>query len=367
MRPSGEKQSRSDALQAVVQNGTVGFYPFNSLGVTALVCEQARCIIGETDPESASRLQRMTDIKLGAETFSLVGKVFNGFSDAFYRGKLPEVVVVSADMMALPRFLESFMSFVEKLYSLGFLSTQPTEETELLDRYLPQFVIASYGLVYDVLLENLGRALENLSEMPSRQKERLLQKFSRGIFVSPAPGYDLQLIPPIRYEKPLTLKLAGSKSMFTIRTTQVLESNRLLAEFNPNGAMGILEWELNLAASHLKTRLIPALNAAAKGREADASVLTPEIVGREIDLLGQKHGLLPGMAVASSLKPETIGKSPAPKLSTEDLAILHQLRLMAAEASLDSFVQQLETAIAQVQTVLSSTETVSTHPSGGTR
>ena len=328
MVSGGERQPKSEALQAVVQTGQLGFYPLNSLALSALFHNQSHSILGHRDDTESQKFRQKSELELDKKTVPVAGKIFAGLSDAFYRGKLPEVVVVTSPMAELPAFIEEFMDFLEKLCSLGFLTQKDSDEVGLLNRYVPQFVIASYGVVFDVVLDKLGEAAQNMGALSARQKERLLQKFTRGVITSPTGGYDLQLHPWTLFPKPLALNLAGSKSMFTIRTTQVLESLQIPHQFNPNGDLGVLEVELNLAFNHLLSRVLPVLAEQTGKAPCEAKDLTAHF-----DKLGQKMGILPGL-ITQTPKSTDLPKPDALILSMSDLAILHQLCRLAKEASL---------------------------------
>lgn len=358
MQTGGDKSRKSESLQAVVQTGTVGFYPLNSIAFSALHHRQAQCLIGMREDEASQRLRGQSEYTIGKTTLNIQGCVFTGFSDAFYRGKLPELVVISSGMMEIPAFIEEFMDFLEKLTSLGFINASGDgEDVAVLDRYVPQLVIASYGVMYDVIQEKFNTAMVNMSGFSVRQRERLLQKLSRGMFTVPGDGYDLRLNENVLFPKPLALQLAGSKSMYTVRTNQLLESHRITTDFNPNGELGVLELELNLAYRHLIYRLLPACRE--QGQTCDVG--EPEI--KEVmDQLGQNLGILPGLVVVA-------GKAPGVKprdlaVTTMDLAILHQLAVMAknvnhvaAQVMFSSLITQIKPMVEKAQSAMLSEST----------
>jgi hypothetical protein len=343
MQSGGDKPRKSESLQAVVQAGTVGFYPLNSLGLSALQHQQAECIIGTRDDAASQKLRGQSELVVDKQTLNIQGKVFTGFSDAFYRGKLPELVIVTSGMLEVPIFIEELMDFMEKLCSLGFLTApQEADEVAVLDRYVPQIVIASYGILFDVLLEKFQTSLANLGGFSPRQKERLLQKLSRGMFIEPEEGYDLSLNPYTLFPKPLALNLSGSKSMYTVKATQLLESHRIETHFNPNGELGVLEWEINLAHKHLLHRLFPLLK-----RHKIESPMSEKAFTKALDNLGQKMGILPGLVTVIEKSPTLKPKELA--VSTLDLAILHQLRILAKSVDDMELQEVFDTLLEQVK------------------
>jgi hypothetical protein len=352
MRGGGEKPQKSDALRAVIQPGELGFFPFNSLGVTAMLHGQADCLISTREDPFIARLRNQTEFVVGEHTIPLKNNVFNGICDAFYRGKLPELIFVTSDMASIPSFIEEFMDFLEKLCSLGFLTQHDSDKIAILDRYVPQLIIGTYGVVYDVILEKLDASIDNLGALSVRQKDRLLQKITRGMFTSPVTGYDLLLTPPMIFDQPISINLAGSKSMYTVRTNQLLDSHQIACNFNPNGELGILEWEMNLAYRHIIHRVLPLLE--------DNKVkpdITPEQVSALMDTTGQKMGILPGMVVLSDALD---GDVPRDKLclSAVDMAILHQVKLLSQDAEVTELTTLMETLITLIKPLLRSSSSL---------
>lgn len=346
MPPGGEKSAKSDALQAVVQVGDIGFYPLNSLAVTALHRGQTKTIIAARDENQTGKLRLQSELKVGKDSLPVTGKLCEGLSDAFYRGRLPEVLIVTSPMAQVPAFLEELMDFLEKLCALGFLTQKDQDEVTMLNRYVPQIVLASYGVVYDVVLEKVGTAIENIKALSPRQRERLLQKFSRGVITTPGEGYDLNLEPLAFYPKPLALKLAGSKSMFTIRTTQLLETWKIAHEFNPNAELGAMEFELNLAYNHLAHRVLPLLAQSDKAWAKRQDELT-----QAFDALGQALGMLPGL-VTLAAKTSELPKIAELGLSLMDLALVHQVMRWVREANQSSSLPLFESLLDAVGQVV---------------
>jgi len=324
-----EKSKKSDGLQAVIQLGQIGFYPFNRLSVSALAHHHISAIIDTADLSQTAVWKTQSEWN---------GRVFPGFSDAFYRGKLPEVILVTSPMVEMPFWIESFMDFLEKLCVLGFFSQDAQDEIGVLDRYAPQIVIGSYGTLFDVAQEKLSRYLDNLSAMSSRQKERMLQKISRAFFTS--PPYTLPeetgLSP---YPDPMALTLTGLKSSYTLRANELLEAHGIKVNFNPNGETGIYELELNLAYQHLSRNLTPPF---------------PGNLAESMEKLGQNLGILPGLVTQTqSLFLAKDQKSVPPTML--DLAILHQLTGYARKTNMNEFAQQIQAWITLVQPLVEKT------------
>jgi hypothetical protein len=204
--------------------------------------------------------------------------------------------------------------------------------------------------VFDVILDKMNTALSLISGISPRHRERILQKVSRGMWAFPEEGYDLTLTPLTLYPKPLALNVAGSSSIYTLRTTQLLETHGIPCEFNPNGSQGILEWEINLAYKHVLHRLLPLVNLG------DASSLD---INEHFESLAKAYDILPGQVTCLDNAGSKSKKSSPFKdytLTTLDLAILHQLHQLAQGASLNSVAEFLDTLIHKIQpSVMTST------------
>lgn len=345
MQAGGEKSQKSDPLKAIVQTGEIGFYPLNSLSVSALFHGQTNCLIGNRDDKRCGQLRNQSEFEVSDQNIPIKNALFTGLCDAFYRGKLPELVVVTTDMTGIPAFIEELMDFLEKLSALGFLTSNDGDRVALLDRYVPQWVIGTYGVVFDAILEKLDTAIDNLGTLSARQEDRLLQKFTRAIFTSPEEGYDLALSSSLKlFGKPLAVNLAGSKSMYTVRTTQLLENHKIACHFNPNAELGILEWELNLAYKHMIHRILPLLTE----RHQTVLGFTAETITGLMDTLGQKHGILPGLVVLTDSAPPALPMEQL-TLSAVDLAMLHQVKRLAESADVLELTSILDTLLHHVR------------------
>lgn len=326
------KKQKPATQQAQVQPDRLGFYPLNSLAASALAHGQADVLIGATEDALASRLRQQTEWQVGNQALTVEGKIAVGISDAFYRGKLPELLIVTAGMSELPQFIESFLDYLEKLCSLGFLTeTETDDELAVLDLYVPLIIIATYGIVYDAVTQKIKKAIGNLPTLSPRQRERLILKLMRATFSVPAPGYDLQLYSPVLFPAPLALTLSGTKSRYTVRAVQLLEQHQIPYVFNPHG---VVELELNLGYHHLARRVLPGLPAASG---AANDLLAPDALSTHMEQLGQALGLLPGMATATDTTHAGLSATESPSsLSMADVAITRQLEAWAISLSLDA-------------------------------
>ena len=323
------KRQKSETQQAMVQPNTIGFYPFNRLALTALAHHNASVILASPEDPFLTAYKHQQDVVLNKKhTVNLTNRVFNGFSDAFYRGKLPELVVVSADMTRIPEFLESFLDYMEKLCSLGFFSDEDSlDSAEQLDSYIPQIIVASYGIVYSVILQHLQTALDNMGALTPWQRERLSQKLCRGVLTSEPMGYYQQLNEPGMFDHPIQLMLAGNKSLYTLKSTQLLEQFNIAHQFNPNGELGIYEIELQLAYQHCVSTIVPLL----KAQGITHPFTEPKVLANWFDECGQVIGMIPGVITNAQLSKAAEPPKNA-QLTLLDLAILHQLRSIAYDS-----------------------------------
>ncbi|MCA9808618.1 MAG: hypothetical protein KC476_11750 [Cyanobacteria bacterium HKST-UBA06] len=340
--------SRPTAQQAVVQIDELGFYPFNSLAATALSHDQAHMVIRNRSSDEQPLLDGENQLKVGRKTIALADRVGDSLTDAFYRGKLPEVIMVTSSMSQIPQFLEELLDYLEKLCSLGFITSTSKDDSTPLDAVIPQFVLCSYGMVYDLVYTKVATALDHMNAYNSWQQDRILQKFCRGYFHKLPADYYRQLWPIQLYKDPLDLVLAGDKSMYTLKVTQLCQNLGINCTFNPNNHLGITELELGLAYHHLCDQLLPRLK-----KHKRSGLPSKKDFGALFDALGTAMGIIPGIitqapAYASPTEtPDTVA------CSFTDQAMLYQLKQQLDTHDLTQWVEPVQAMIETMQATAS--------------
>lgn len=346
MAQEPNKPSKPDILrQAIIKAESVGFYPFSELAIAALGQTKAHAMVhmGLTNPATGDPVVRPLPLP---ESLAGQGKCFDSLSDAFYRGGLPEVLIITSPIAQIPSMLEDWLTYIEKLGQLGFFTpTSEEDEVTVLDQCVPNIVLASHGMMFSPFMAQLDKMLQNMDILTPRQKERLVQKFIRGFWKSPSGWqYTESANAPALGKQPFSILLAGKKSWYSMRTCNLLQAVGIQQSFNPNEAMGVLEGELQLAHQYCVSVLAPTLVAHKK---LTAKQFNPKAFTTGIEDLAQAAGILPGLA--TQLDPLHPTPPQPATLSFEDLALLHQLKHLARQHQQDTLLETLKQLKAAVQ------------------
>jgi hypothetical protein len=83
----------------VIQKGQFGALPLNPFTASCLAAGYCDSIVGFRDTAETLAYKKRPSFQLQegkkSQTISLDGRFFNGYSDALYRGQLPEVVLAA--------------------------------------------------------------------------------------------------------------------------------------------------------------------------------------------------------------------------------------------------------------------------------
>lgn len=331
--------------QAVVQPNHVGFYPFNSLALTAIETHQAQIIIkNRQDNPTVSINAEQEDIKVGKTTVDLSNKVCNSISDAFYRGKLPEVLVITASMQQVPQFLEEVMDFLEKLITLGFITSNSPDDPTPLDQVIPQFVIATYGPVYQLIYQKVHATLEHMGSYNQWQQDRILQKFCRGFFTALPRNYHRFLEAYTLFDAPLDMILAGEKSLYSLKVSQVCQSHQLQCQLNTTHLSGTSEFELAVVYSHLLEQVYPRL---------DKAPISKDELKDCFEALAAALGIIPGMVTQAPNKIPMLKEPKSLGFDFTDHALMLQLKNWLTQYELFDRIPLVEKLLAATSLVSS--------------
>lgn len=345
---SDVKKTKAETQRAVIQQDTVGAYAVNSLSLTAFHDHRLDVLIAQTQVDEGlyHQLKNQSQWTVADQTINLQGKLFNGIADAFYRGHLPELLIITCEITHIPEFLEEFLDFLDKLCSLGFIQGHHSQENSQIDRYIPQLVIATYGIVFETIQNKLSRSIENMGHFSAWERDRILQKLCRMTLSNGYNLLDINKQPFQIFPTPLSVQCAGSKSFYTLRSTQLLESRKFDIQFNPNGDLGILELELHQAYEHLTTYLIPFCQAQFQLETASLNLDINDWFSQLEVALGCIPGLLTQHAPSAVPAASHTKRSDLPTESNgigfTDVALLHQLKVIFDEYQIEQPAQSLE-------------------------
>jgi len=180
MSPRGQ---RIELTKPVLSQGALGVTPFNAISLSYLQAGHAECIIRFKDMDNRipeGELQVDVPVKAGNwEKMDLHGRLFNGYADAFYRGRLPEVILCCVGMQSLGDFWEDLTSYLEQMLSLGFLGHEPVKNI------IPYMVILGDGMRFSRIITALTKYLEAMSHsypvLDLRVRGQILSRFLRAL------------------------------------------------------------------------------------------------------------------------------------------------------------------------------------------
>ncbi len=258
MAPRVSKKERGDLPRPVVQQGTLGFYPLTNLSFSYLLEEHCDVVIGIKDePETLSIKEKpQVAVKIGKQTerIDLGGRVFNGLSDSFYRGKLPQVIVAVLDVSLLDHFLEEFLDHLDKMFSLGFFLQKP----DPVEKLVPAFVVSSNGIFFSNLIRKMTNSLTSMDHVDDYTAQRIIGKFTRGMLDSynPAlysPGQAVEIEPAYR------MKIAGGQIQTQLTIQSVFSGHGLVTSLETGSDNPVERLEFENALKRIVCCILPAL------------------------------------------------------------------------------------------------------------
>jgi hypothetical protein len=180
MAPRGQ---RIELTKPVLSQGTIGVTPFNAISLSYLLSGQAQCIIRFKDMDNRlpeGELNAEVPAKAGKwEKTDLQGRLFNGYADAFYRGRLPEVILCFVGIQSMSDFWEDLTGYLEQMLSLGFLGHEPVKNI------MPYMVILGDGMRFSRIITALTRYLDAMSHsypvLDLRTRGQILSRFLRAL------------------------------------------------------------------------------------------------------------------------------------------------------------------------------------------
>jgi hypothetical protein len=278
MSPRVAKKDRGEPPTPMVKPGVIGVYPLRALGLSFVQTGLVDVVMGVKDaPETIQAKEKPTFLfqdGKAKQSIDLPGKIFNSFPDAFYRGNLPQVILVGGDTQSVFKMMDEFFDYLEKLYSLGFFIIKKNEPMaspiDPVDQYVPCFVIASNGIFFGTFLKKLSDSLNNIKQVNEASHRKILSKFCRGV-MDPCDWQPLDKNVPIQLESARKIKIAGGSSI-TQNTIQYLMGARgfeVSVESQAENPIERLEF-LNALTRTVKG-FLPALNHDGKLSAAETA------------------------------------------------------------------------------------------------
>ncbi|MDX2083838.1 MAG: hypothetical protein SFZ03_00415 [Candidatus Melainabacteria bacterium] len=348
MTPRGPKRERSELPKPILQEGQLGYFPVHPLALACLHYGLGSLLIGHRDAEDTLTLKQTGTVALESGlTLELHQRFFNGMSDAFFRGRLSQVLMVAPDAKCandLDPLVDEFADYVDKLHALGFLI--PGGFVDPVEALFPNLVLMTPGLYYSTFLSRLRQNLANMdfSASVSGVGEKVLQKCIRGLFVDEhhLPVDVLSLQP-----SNLQLWLAGGSLQGQQTVQQLLERQGVRVRcFAATEAMAEA-LEFKLIHNVLTQRLLYAARLPKAPKNGWQASLSQAIVqvAQSRRAIAQNQELL--AFITENLRaPDLCKKSPAaenPSPLPEDIRLLEHLLQVAQQFELNPALQTLKT------------------------
>jgi hypothetical protein len=303
---------------------------------------------GVVEPENTLLCKSKAQVQLfisarKSEPLALKGKLFNGLSDAFYRGQLPEVILVCPPDEERINFLNDLADYLEQLAAMGFFSAKlPPERVAL---YVPCFVLLGHGVWFSRMLAMLAGFLKDLKyhalPLPTEVQQAILERFVRGS----APDADWAVTEEAMHFEltpvPQVLRLGGGSPMARRLIEEALVSYGWGVDIEDSAHNPAERLELQGAAWRLSSVVIPGLAAQKMLSQAEAKRLTP-LVQQAILSIGRQRQAFTQAEEIVTPKTKAKGSLTAAKDLTVGLAGEELLRGLSAYAAALGLSQEKE-------------------------
>lgn len=192
------RKKQTELPKTVLQTGQLGCMPVSPAALSYLCQNRIDLILGYRDkPETLSFKKNITNTEDNSSdgpssAFALENRLFNGYSDALYRGFLPQVILANPSSETLKDYIKNFMDYLVGILGMGFfLPTKYVVRRDPVEDFIPCTVLAGDGLMFSRFITALMQSMSSLShEHPALDESTRLQILSR--FVRGVESYDVQ-------------------------------------------------------------------------------------------------------------------------------------------------------------------------------
>lgn len=329
----------------VLQSDQLGCLPVNPLTVSYLARGHAELLIGLRDTEETQALKRKPVIHVASNetpddgTLSLEGRIFNGYSDALYRGRLPETILAAPATALWAECLKDFMEYLEKLLALGFfMPRKQLAKRDPVSELIPCIIMSGDGLLFSRFISQLTRKMGSLAyehpELDETVRIQILGRFMRGLpsgeagQISPTAGNTGEMTPgifPIA-EVATSIRVAGGNPETRKTVQRTLSAYGLNAEVENGVRNSVERLEFENALWRITHVVFPTLLAHRRLSPEEVRTLAGR-VEESILTIGKKRKAFRESEPASPLRgslPIVPANPPSP-VAQEDTAILNGL------------------------------------------
>ncbi|MCE3236078.1 MAG: hypothetical protein K0Q50_2258 [Vampirovibrio sp.] len=374
------KHKSGELPKPIIQRGQFGCLPLNALTVSYMALGHSRVILGFRDTaETEAFKQRPTvQVQTGKqkESLSLNGKFFNGYSDALYRGCLPEVILAAPSAEKLSDFLKDFVEYMGKVLAMGFfMPKKHIIQRDPVEDLIPCTILYGNGLLFSQFVTRLVRELKGLEhehpELNDAMRLKVLGRFVRSVpaadeeslftqeDLAVLSGRSINVLPVPRH-----IRIAGGNRQTQRAIQDVLSAHGLITIIENQVHNPVERLEFENALRRISTMILPTM---AERKLVTAMELKKLAVQIEQGILriGQKRMAFEETETLSSGKPAAKSKASSVKstakkeaqsvsrsgrcLGIEDLAILTGLSHYAETLGLNEEQQLFRRLATQVE------------------
>lgn len=184
------KSKSGELPKPVIQRGQFGGLPLNTLTASYLIQGYSNAILGFRDDQETEAFRQRPTLQVQSgkrkDTISLEGRFFNGYSDALYRGYLPEVILAAPSSDRLGDFLKDFVEYLGKLLAMGFfIPKKHLVQKDPVEELIPCTILSGNGLLFSRFVTGLVQELKGLvhehPELNDAMRLAILGRFVRSV------------------------------------------------------------------------------------------------------------------------------------------------------------------------------------------
>ncbi len=338
--PRIPEKDRAALPKPTVHPGVLGFYPLNAFSLSCIAQEMGDRILDYTSPLQTEMPQTKSSYKIVAGKKStkldLNDIYYPSFTQALYRGKLPQVVLSMPKANGLPGFMKNVLDYIDTMLTLGFI-----REPKDVDTVMPVMVMVTNGVFFSQFIAKLTHQLNLFENITNEHIEAITNRFVRGNFTN-WHAEDLTLCEPQPIMAvPNRIKIAGGSQQNRELVQSVLSLNGIITVVENRVSNASARLELESAISRIINVMLPRFESAklvkpALVKKMEKSILSSVLsLGYKTEAFDVSEGAMDiGASFAATSKTKSLDAIPA--LQPEDQLVLMGLNHVAAQHGTDA-------------------------------
>ncbi len=310
MSPRGK---RGELPRAVIRSGALGYFPITPSALTHVNTGIGDAVIGYQDTELtlAYRQKSTTTVTTpeGLVTSSLEHTIFNGYADALYRGRLPELMIIHLESASIDGFLDEYAAYLEKMLALGFfVSKKVLIKIDPVANLIPYCILTGDGLLFNRFMTGLAHLLKSMgrrySGMDDATAYRIAERVTRGVplqsetieKVAKGAGKNATPANAVGY------RIAGGTELTRRRIASILGAFGQTVTLEDRVQNPIERLEFENALMQITTVLLPAMLAGEQISKPELPEVSSQIEAGILAIGQKRHAFTAGESAVSVLK-----------------------------------------------------------------